>query len=126
MRVFKNKWFNRWARGEAISDVILLNAAEEIVMGKVESDLGGYLFKKRLARARSGKRGGYRTIVGYRRPNSERIIFLYAYAKNDRANISDKEQAALSLVVEAFISTPDSQLNELIKQGSVWEVKHHE
>jgi hypothetical protein len=62
MRVFKNKWFSRWARSEDISDAVLLNAATEIVAGKVEADLGGYLFKKRLAQPDKGKRGGYRTI----------------------------------------------------------------
>jgi hypothetical protein len=34
MRVFKNKWFNRWARGEGISNAVLLNAAAEIATGK--------------------------------------------------------------------------------------------
>ena len=59
--------------------------------GEVEADLDGYLFKKRLARQGSGKRGGYRTLIGYQRPNAERIIFLYAFAKNAKANISAKE-----------------------------------
>ena len=91
VKVFKNKWFHRWARREDIADSVLLKAAEEILIGKVEADLGGGLFKKRLARTGSGKRGGYRTIVGYIRPNSERIIFLYAFAKSEKANISGKE-----------------------------------
>ena len=91
MRVFKNKWFAPWARAEGISGSILLQAAAEIVAGQVEADLGGYFFKKRLARQGSGRRGGYRTLIGYQRPNAERIIFLYAFAKNAKANISDKE-----------------------------------
>jgi hypothetical protein len=45
MRVFKNKWFNRWARGEGISDAVLFNAAAEIATGKIEADLGGCLYK---------------------------------------------------------------------------------
>jgi hypothetical protein len=76
MRVFKNKWFNRWARGEDIQDAALYNAAVEIVAGRYDADLGGCLFKKRLARTGGGKRGGYRTIVGYKKPNSERINFF--------------------------------------------------
>ena len=44
MRVFKNKWFHRWASREKISDALLLQAAEEIVKGQVEADLGGCLF----------------------------------------------------------------------------------
>lgn len=63
MRLFKNKWFARWARVEDISDSVLLQAAAEIVAGQVEADLGGYLFKKRLAREGSGKRGSYRVLL---------------------------------------------------------------
>ncbi len=123
MRVFKNKWFNHWARGEKLSDAVLYNAAEEIVSGKVEASLGGSLFKKRIAKAGAGKSGGYRTIVGYKRTNSERIIFLYAFTKSERANISDKEEGALSIAAEAFLQATDKQISELLKKGAVWEVK---
>ncbi|MBI5593046.1 MAG: type II toxin-antitoxin system RelE/ParE family toxin [Deltaproteobacteria bacterium] len=121
MRVFKNKWFNRWAR-EGISDAALLNAAAEIITGKVEADLGGCLFKKRLPRTGEGKSGGYRVVVGYRKHNTERIIFLYAFAKNDRASMSAKEEGALSLAAESFISAGDKQVQELLAIGSIWEV----
>jgi hypothetical protein len=60
--------------------------------------------------------------VGYKRPNSERVIFLYAFAKSEKANISAKEEAALSLVAEAFISATGSQINRLLAEGSIWEV----
>jgi hypothetical protein len=126
MRVFKNKWFNRWARGEDIPDSTLYNTAVEIAAGRHEADLGGCLFKKRLARTGSGKRGGYRTIVGYKKPNSERIIFLYAFAKSDKANISGREEAALSLAAESFLAADDRQVAELLASGSIWEVQHHE
>ncbi|MBF0587008.1 type II toxin-antitoxin system RelE/ParE family toxin [Prosthecochloris sp. N3] len=46
MRVFKNKWFHRWARREKISDALLLKAAEEIVAGQVEADLSLRLCQK--------------------------------------------------------------------------------
>lgn len=118
-----NKWFNRWARAEKISDVVLQEAAQEVAAGRVEADLEGSLFKKRIAKAGAGKSRGYRTIVGYKRPNSGRIIFLYAFSKNERANISDKEEAALSVAAEAFISATDKQVSELLKNGAVWEVK---
>lgn len=127
MRVFKNKWFNRWAGREDILDSALYNAAVEITAGRYDADLGGCLFKKRLARTGSGKRGGYRTIVGYKKPNSERIIFfLYAFAKTDRANISDREEAALSLAAESFLSATDIQVDQLLTSGSIWEVQYHE
>ncbi|MCX5809797.1 MAG: type II toxin-antitoxin system RelE/ParE family toxin [Proteobacteria bacterium] len=122
--MFKNKWFYRWARGGGVSDSVLLAAAAEIAAGKVEANLGGYLFKKRLPRPGSGKSGGYRTIVGYRKPNSERIIFLYAFSKNAKSNISDKEESALSLAAEAFVSATDTQVSKLLAEGSIWEVQY--
>lgn len=98
------------------------NAAEEIAAGRVEVDLGGSLFKKRLPGAGKGKRGGYRVLVGYKRPKTERIIFLYAFAKNDKANISTNEQAALSIAAESFISATDKQVNKLLAESTIWEV----
>jgi hypothetical protein len=76
MRVFKNKWFARWARAEGVPDSVLLQVAVEVAAGQVEADLGGGLFKKRLAREGSGKSGGYRVIIGYKKLNTDRIIFL--------------------------------------------------
>jgi len=126
MRVFKNKWFNRWARGENITDADLRAAAVEVIAGKVEADLGGYLFKKRLARAGQGKRGSYRTILGYRKAHSDRLVFLYAFAKNAQPNISSKEEAALSLAAADFLAATDQQVAALLANGSMWEVKSDE
>ena len=94
MRVFKNKWFNRWARDEKISDAVLYKAAEEVVTGKVEADLGGSLFKKRIARTGAGKSAGYRTIVGYRKPNSERIVIFMLFPKT-KGQIFQKKKRLL-------------------------------
>jgi hypothetical protein len=65
-------------------------------------------------------------LLGYKRPNTDRIVFLYAFAKNARANISDKEKEALSLVAGALVSATDAQVGLLLKEGSVVEVQHHE
>jgi len=71
-------------RKENIPSSVLLAAAQEIVTGKVEADLGGCLFKKRLPRAGGGKRGAYRVIVGYKRPDESRIIFYTHLPKATR------------------------------------------
>lgn len=126
MRVFKNKWFTRWADGESIPDSVLWVAASDVVAGRVDADLGGRLFKKRLARAGQGKSGGYRTIIGYRKANSDRVVFLYAFAKNAKGNISDKEEAALSLAAESFVNTTDSQISQMLLEGLIREVISHE
>ena len=54
VRIFKNKWFNNWARKEKISDEILIETTNEIETGKVDANLGSFLFKKRLPESGSG------------------------------------------------------------------------
>jgi hypothetical protein len=124
MRAFKNKWFHRWAHKEGIPDKVLLDTAKEIIEGKVEADLGGSLFKKRIARRGSGKSGGYRTIVGYKKGNSKQIIFLYGFGKKDKGNITAQEEAALSIVAENFLSATDSQVNRFLAENTILEVSH--
>jgi hypothetical protein len=50
-------------------------------LGAGEADLGGWLFKTRIARPGGGESGGYRMIVAYGQPKTERVLFTYAFAK---------------------------------------------
>jgi hypothetical protein len=123
MRVFENKRFNRWARDEGIAEATLCGAAKDVVDGRVEADLGGYLFKKRVAGKGGGKSGGYRTIVGYRRGNSQRVLFLYGFAKNERPNISDREHEALSIAATDLINATEAQVAKLVTGGRLFELR---
>ena len=123
MRVFKGKQFSRWAAGEAIGDADLCQAAAEAFAGQYEADLGGYLFKKRIARRDGGKSGGYRTILGFRKSDSQRIFFLYGFPKNVRANITTKERSALSANATALVDAADRQIEELKAKGTILELE---
>lgn len=123
MRVFKGKQFSRWAAGEAISDADLCQAATEAFAGQYDADLGGYLFKKRIARQDAGKSGGYRTILGFRKSDSKRIFFLYGFPKNVRANITTKERSALGANASALVDTTDRQIDELKAMGTILELE---
>lgn len=123
MRVFKGKQFSRWAAGEAIGDADLCQAAAEAFAGQYEADLGGYLFKKRIARQDGGKSGGYRTILGFRKSDSQRIFFLYGFPKNVRANITTKERSALSANATALVDAADRQIEELKTKGTILELE---
>ena len=72
------------------------------------------------------KSGGFRAIVGYRRAKSDRIVFLYAFSKNAKANISGKEEAALSLAAGDFLAATDQQVTELLANGAIFEVNGDE
>ncbi len=122
MRIFKNRWFARWAKKNKITDEVLKQAAADIASGIVEANIGNFLYKKRLARKGEGKRGGYRIIVGYKKPDSERIIFLYAFEKSHKSNITPKEKLFLSVAAEAVILATDKKLKELLKEKIIEEV----
>ena len=123
MRVFKTKQFHRWVSGEILGDAELCLAAKEAFGGQVEADFGGYLFKKRIKRSGSGKSGGYRTIVGFRKTNQNRIFFLFGFAKNERATISVREQTALGTNALALISLTDEQIIALLGRAAIFELE---
>ena len=123
MRVFNGRQFSRWAVGEAISDADLCQAAAEAFSGQFDADLGGYLFKKRIARQDGGKSGGCRTILGFRRTDSKRIFFLYGFPKNVRANITTRERSALSANASALVNADDRQISELKAKGTIFELE---
>jgi hypothetical protein len=54
------------------------------------------------------------------------IVFLYAFGKNARANISDKEREALSLVAQAFVAATEAQVSLLLQEEAIVEVQYHE
>ena len=60
MRVFKTRWFVRFARKERIADRALRDAVDRADRGSVDADLGAGLIKQRMARSGQGKSGGYR------------------------------------------------------------------
>ncbi len=62
-RIFKNSWFERFARKERIADASLREAVERAESGLVDADLGGGVIKQRVARTGQGKSGGYRTLI---------------------------------------------------------------
>ena len=74
MSVLKRKDFARWQTGERLRDDALCKAVKEMENGLVDADLGGFLYKKRVARPGGGKSGGYRTVLSAR--VGDRYVFL--------------------------------------------------
>ena len=93
MRIFKNAWFARFADKEGITDDDLKEATNLLETGRqlvgAAVDLGGGVFKVRLARPGEGKSGGYRVIVFFR--SEQRTFFVYGFAKSKRRNIGRGE-----------------------------------
>ena len=116
----------RLLRKERLPETALCQTAREIVAGTLgagEADLGGGLFKERVARPGGGKRGGFRVIVAYRPPGADRILFAYAFAKNAASTLTPQGQAALSTAAAAFLAANDRQIAALSESGDIKEVK---
>jgi len=120
MRVFKNKWFQKWAAKEGLSDEVLLAAVEEMEDGLIDAELGGHVVKKRVALPGRGKRGGSRTLVVYQQSN--KAFFVYGFAKNERANISVKQLKVLKLLATQLLGYTNPALVKATKAGELIEV----
>jgi hypothetical protein len=123
-RVFKTRWFQRFARKEVIRDAVLLDAIARAEKGQVDADLGGGVIKQRIARTGQAKSGGYRTIILFRQ--GERAVFVYGFAKSEQANINADEEKRFKEAARYVLRLTGKQIAELVKEGDFVEVKGHE
>lgn len=120
MRVFKSKWFARFARKEDIGDKRLLDAVREIEKGLNEGDLGGGLIKKRVARPGKGKRRGYRTIIVFR--TGDRAVFVYGFPKSAKANLNGVELDAFQRLAQIYLNLSAASITKALSEGELEEV----
>jgi hypothetical protein len=120
VRSLKTKAFARRARQEGISDEQLLGAVERAARGLIDAELGGGLIKQRIARRGQGRSGGYRTIIAWRAKN--RSIFVYAFAKSMRDNISDAELADLKDLAALYLGYSSKEIDRAVAAGELFEV----
>lgn len=118
--IYKTKVFASLTKKEALSDNDLINACKEMSNGLFDADLGGNVYKKRIASDNKGKSGGFRTIVGA--VIGDKYFFLYAFAKSDKANINSKEKLALKELAKEFLEFSQDELNQLIEDGELIKV----
>ncbi len=124
MRVFKNGWFQKFARKEKISDAMLCEAIARAERGQIDADLGSGLIKQRLARPGAGKSGGFRTLVFFR--TQQRAVFAFGFAKSDMANLDDADEAYLKKAAKLVLGFTDEQMDAEIAAGRMLEVKSDE
>lgn len=103
-------------------DGALAKAVRDAEAGLIDADLGGGLIKQRVARPRQGKRGGYRTVIAYRR--GDRAVFLYGFAKSARANIADDELEALRRRGAGLLNAADEGLEAMVALDELTEVDY--
>lgn len=121
---FKIKHFHKWAEKEGITDAALIEAVAEMEQGLIDANLGGNVYKKRVALPGKGKSGGVRTLLAFKK--EDRVVFMYGFAKNKRANISVDELKALKLLAAELLSYSEQKILQAMNAGELIEVVEDE
>lgn len=124
VRIFKNRWFEKFARKQDIGGDVLREAVERAERGLIDADLGGGIIKQRVARKGGGKSGGYRAVVVFR--SGDRALFLFGFAKSDRANLSTEELGQFRVIGRAFLKAKTADIERAIAKGVLSEVGNDE
>jgi hypothetical protein len=121
VKIFKNPWFARFASKEGILDSELKDIVKEVLeKDQADADLGGGVYKVRVARQGEGKSGGFRVLVFFK--IDERTFYRYAFAKSDQGNISQKELKMMKKQAKAFFAQTEEQIAKQIANGTLFEV----
>jgi hypothetical protein len=89
-------------------------AAIEVRAGRFDADLGGGVFKKRIAREGAGKSGGFRTVVIC--SHGEMTVFAHGYAKKDCADVTPDQLAGFRMLARAYrVASAASLRRSLVK-----------
>jgi hypothetical protein len=120
VRVFKYTRFSRFAGKEGITDSELLEIAGQLEAKQADANLGGDVYKVRIARPGEGKSGGYRVIVYFR--NEFRTFFVYGFSKSDIDNISEKDLKKFKLDAKDQFLLTDEQIEVRLRNGTFIEI----
>ncbi len=120
-RIFKNKWFSRFARKEGIVDTDLCAVISNVEEGLIDADLGGGVVKQRIARGNKGKSGGYRSIILFRA--GDKAFFVYGFAKSKQHNLTRDELTGFRELADEMLGYDDTALTRCLQVGAIKEVK---
>lgn len=121
MRIFKTRWFVRFARQYGIEDAALCQAIENAEKGMSDADLGGGVIKQRIARPHAGKSGGFRTIILFR--SGDKAFFVYGFLKSKLDNIRNNELKGFKELSTEMLNYDKTAIAKALNIGAITEVK---
>jgi hypothetical protein len=120
VRILKNTWFTRFAGKESITDDELKELVNKLEAEQAEANLGGGVYKVRVARPGEGKSGGYRVIVFFK--SQERTFYAYGFSKSGMDNISEKQLRNFKLAAKTIFKYSDKEIDERVGNGLFIEI----
>ena len=83
-------------------------------------DLGGGVFKQRVAKPGGSRSGGFRTIILFKVGGHS--FFAHGFAKNEKANVSVRELKALKQLAAVYLGLSDDEVATAVAAGELIEV----
>ena len=120
--ILKTRRFCRWMRKTQLNDAMLRTAVTEMEDGLVDADLGGNIFKKRVALPGRGKSGSVRTLIATKK--EDRWVFMFGFEKTERDNITQAELSAIQGLARDYLEFSEEVLLAVIASGQLEEVSH--
>ncbi len=121
MRIFKTKWFDKFASKNSIEDLTLIEAVERAKKGLIDADLGCGVIKQRIAREGQGKSRGYRSIIIIK--YEQIAFFVFGFPKNERGNLRQDEVEEYRELARDLLSMPERDLSQGLAEGDFVEVE---
>ena len=118
LRVFASKPFMRFARRFGIDD----EALWETVTGPCDADLGGGVYKYRLARQGEGTSGGARALIALK--VGQRAVLMFGFEKKDLANIKPDELREYRKAARIYLSYSEEEITAIVKRKALIEIGH--
>lgn len=117
LRVFALKGFARFARRMHVSD----EALWEAVLSPPDADLGGGLYKFRIARPGEGARGGGRALLALK--VGRRAVLMFGWEKKDMENITPKELKVYRLLAKRYLEFTEDEIRVALNDGTLLEFR---
>jgi hypothetical protein len=114
--MFASKPFVRFARRFGVDD----EALWETVSGAYDADLGGGVFKYRLAREGEGASGGARALIAMR--VGQRAVLMFGFEKKDLANIKPDELKGYRKAAKIYLSFSEEEITAIVKEKALIEI----
>lgn len=124
MRIFKNKKFAKFAKKEDLADSVLCEVIGEMTKGIIHAELGGGVFKQRVARSGQGKRGGFRIIIICK--IGKIAFFVHGFPKNEEDNITEVQKEKFRELAGEYLRLTEAQIMLLVKTKELTELKSYE
>ena len=111
-----SKPFMRFARRFGVED----EALWETVNGAYDADLGGGVFKYRLAREGEGSSGGARALIAMK--TGQRAVLMFGFEKKDLANIKPDELRGYRKAARIYLGYNEEEIIAIVKEKAFFEI----